>query len=40
MWTAAVVLYSSAVLFVWLNYAINAFAWIPYQNYLTQPDEL
>lgn len=40
MWTAAVVLYSSAVLFVWLNYAINAFAWIPYENYLTQPEEL
>jgi len=40
MWTAAVVLYSSAVLFVWLNYAINAFAWVPYQNYLTQPDQL
>jgi hypothetical protein len=40
MWTAGVVLYSSAVLFVWLNYAINAFAWIPYQNYLTQPDQM
>jgi hypothetical protein len=40
MWTAGVILYSSAVLFVWLNYAVNAFAWLPYQNYLTQPSDM
>jgi len=38
MWTAAVVIYSAAVLFVWLNYAVNAGSWLPYQNYLTSPD--
>jgi hypothetical protein len=37
MWTTAVVVYSAAVLFVWLNYAVNAFAWLPYRNYLSQP---
>jgi hypothetical protein len=38
MWTTAIVVYSAAVLFVWLNYAINSFAWIPYGNYLAAPD--
>lgn len=37
MWTAAVVLYCAAVLFVWLNYAVNAWGWLPYQNYLFAP---
>jgi hypothetical protein len=37
MWTVAVILYSAAVLFVWLNYAVNAYAWIPYKNYLSAP---
>jgi hypothetical protein len=27
----AVVAYYTAVLFVWLNYAAHAFAWVPYQ---------
>jgi hypothetical protein len=36
-WTAAVALYAAAVLFVWLNYAVNAWGWIPYQNYLLAP---
>jgi hypothetical protein len=38
MWTVAVILYSGVVLYVWLNHAVNAFAWLPYQNYLTAPD--
>ena len=33
----AVILYSAAIQFVWLNYAVNAFAWVPYQNYLWIP---
>ncbi|HEU4697107.1 MAG TPA: EpsG family protein [Sphingomicrobium sp.] len=37
-WTTAVIVYSAAVLFVWLNYAVNAWAWVPYQNYLSTPD--
>jgi hypothetical protein len=37
-WTIAVIVYSAAVLFVWLNYAVNAWAWVPYQNYLSTPD--
>lgn len=37
-WTAGVLVYSAAVQLVWLNYAVNAFAWIPYQNYLTAPE--
>lgn len=32
-----VVLYSAAVLFVWLNYAVNAGSWIPYRSYLQGP---
>lgn len=31
--TTALVVYSAAVLFVWLNYADNAYAWIPYRVY-------
>jgi hypothetical protein len=30
---AGVVVYYAAVLFVWLNYAGHAFAWVPYQFY-------
>ena len=30
----AVILYSAAVQFVWLNYADNASAWVPYRSYL------
>jgi len=37
MWTLAVIVYSAAVMFVWLNYAVNAFAWLPYHNYLLNP---
>src|SRR5207302_10824097 len=40
MWTSAVIFYSAAVLFVWLNYAVNAFAWVPYGNYLTAPQRM
>lgn len=40
MWTTAVIVYSAAVMFVWLNYAINAYAWLPYQNYLTFPERM
>lgn len=29
-----VITYSAAVLFVWLNYAVNARGWLPYQNVL------
>jgi len=29
----AVVLYSAAVQFIWLNFAVTAFAWLPYQLY-------
>jgi len=32
--TLAIILYSSFVLFVWLNFADNAHAWVPYGNYL------
>lgn len=37
-WTTAVIVYSAAVQFVWLNYAVNAFAWVPYKNYLAAPE--
>ncbi|MBC7597729.1 MAG: EpsG family protein [Polaromonas sp.] len=33
LWVLAIVLYSAAVLFVWLLFADNAFAWLPYQFY-------
>ena len=33
LWVCVIVLYSAAVLVVWLTYAANAFAWIPYQFY-------
>jgi hypothetical protein len=32
--TGLVLLYYGAVLFVWLNYATHAFAWLPYRFYL------
>jgi hypothetical protein len=31
------VLYTGAVLFIWLNYAVHAESWLPYQNYLQGP---
>ena len=34
LWTVAAVGYSFLVLFVWLNFAAHAFAWIPYQSWL------
>jgi hypothetical protein len=40
MWTTAVIAYSAAVQFVWLNYADNAFAWLPYRNYITAPEQM
>lgn len=33
-WTTTVVVYSAAVMFVWLNFAANSFAWVPYRSYL------
>jgi len=30
----AVIAYSAAILYVWLNYAANAEAWVPYDSYL------
>lgn len=39
MWTTGVILYSAAVLFVWVNYAVNSFAWVPYRTYLSQPSD-
>jgi hypothetical protein len=33
MWVRSVIGYSAAVLFVWLFFAVNAFAWLPYQFY-------
>jgi len=33
VWVKIVVAYSAAVMFVWLNFADNAFAWLPYQFY-------
>lgn len=32
-WVSSVVLYSAAVLFVWLIFAIHSYAWLPYQFY-------
>lgn len=32
-WVMAVIAYSASVLYVWLNFADNAFAWLPYQFY-------
>ncbi|GAA4018079.1 EpsG family protein [Sphingomonas swuensis] len=31
-----VLVYSGTVLFVWLNYAVNSFGWLPYQTILTE----
>jgi hypothetical protein len=33
-WVILIIGYSIAVLFVWLNYAGNNYAWLPYRNYL------
>ena len=33
-WRILVVIYTAMVMFVWLNYAVNAHAWLPYGNYL------
>ena len=33
IWVGGVVVYSALVLFVWLFFAVTAFAWIPYQFY-------
>lgn len=33
VWAIGVVLYSASVLYVWMNYADHAFAWLPYQFY-------
>ena len=33
MWVIAVVIYYAAVLFVWLNFATHAFAWVPYHSW-------
>lgn len=33
-WVLAAVAYYGAVLFVWLNFATHAFAWLPYRSYL------
>ena len=33
-WVLAVVAYYALVLFVWLNFAANSFAWLPYQSWL------
>lgn len=33
VWVSLIVLYSAAVLFVWLFFADHAFAWLPYQFY-------
>ena len=29
-----VILYTGAVLFIWLNYAVNAGSWLPYRSYI------
>jgi hypothetical protein len=34
-WRFLVMIYTAAVMFVWLNYAVNAKSWLPYSNYLT-----
>ncbi|QJW84084.1 hypothetical protein HK414_09835 [Ramlibacter terrae] len=35
-WTAAVVGYYALILMVWLNFAANAYAWLPYRFYLLE----
>ena len=32
-WVIAIVVYYATVLFVWLNFATNAFAWVPYHSW-------
>jgi hypothetical protein len=39
MWTTLVIAYSAFVQFVWINYAVNAFAWLPYRSYLSAPSD-
>lgn len=36
-WRAAVVVYSAAVLYVWLTYGHYSGGWLPYRNYLSPP---
>jgi hypothetical protein len=36
--TIALIVYSAAIQFVWLNYATNAFAWLPYRIGITYDD--
>ncbi len=33
LWLWAVIIYSAAVMFVWLVFAVHAYAWLPYQFY-------
>jgi hypothetical protein len=33
VWVCLIVLYSAVVMFVWLSFADNAYAWLPYQFY-------
>ncbi len=35
-WRTLIIAYSALVLFVWLNFAANAWAWVPYRSYLFQ----
>jgi hypothetical protein len=35
--TLAVLLYYGAVLFIWLNFAVNAGYWVPYRSYVLEP---
>ncbi len=34
LFVTGVIFYYGLVLFVWLNYATHAFAWLPYRNWL------
>lgn len=36
-WVAAVVAYYFLIQFVWLNFAANAYAWLPYKSVLLEP---
>ena len=33
-WVIAIVIYYTAVLIVWLNFATHAFAWVPYHSWI------
>ena len=35
-WVLVVVAYYALVLFVWLNFAVNSFSWLPYRSWLFQ----